>query len=127
MRRQRGMEEGSEAEIRGREFGLYVGEPVVFRFPNSSTGEATRSVTSSKKSVLTAASRSWLPVETTLMRARRGRGALVPVRLSAQLTEVGVLELWALSRDSKRRWKLEYNVRERPAGEPGAGRLGGAA
>ena len=38
-----------------------------------------------------------------------------------QLSEIGVLELWCVSRDGSRRWKLEYNVRERPAGVPGAG------
>ena len=65
--------------------------------------------------------RELAPVETVLApEANEPAGTMVPVRLSAQLTEVGVLELWALSRDGKRRWKLEYNVRERPAGVPGA-------
>ena len=33
----RGMEEGTTAEVPGREFGLYVGQPVEFRFLSSST------------------------------------------------------------------------------------------
>jgi hypothetical protein len=41
--------------------------------------------------------------------------------LSSYLSEVGVLELWCVARDGGRRWKLEYNVRERPAGVPGSG------
>ena len=38
---------------------------------------------------------------------------MVPVHLHSKVTEVGTLELWCLSRDGKRRWKLEFNVRER--------------
>jgi hypothetical protein len=35
------------------------------------------------------------------------------VRLRADVTEVGTLELWCVA-DDERRWKLEYNVREQP-------------
>ncbi len=117
----RGMEEGTHAEIKGREFGLRIGEPVVFRFLSSSTrkgdevGEFIEEVTADTGISELA------PVETTLAGSDgETAGALVPVHLSSNLSEVGVLELWALSRDGKRRWKLEYNVRERPAGVPGA-------
>jgi hypothetical protein len=41
-------------------------------------------------------------------------GATVPVRLQARVTEVGVLELWCVSRDGTHRWKLEFNVRSTP-------------
>jgi len=30
------------------------------------------------------------------------------------MTEIGTLELWCISRDGKQRWKLDFNVRERP-------------
>jgi hypothetical protein len=36
----------------------------------------------------------------------------VPVRLHANVTEVGTLELWCNSTRDPRRWKLEFNVRE---------------
>ena len=39
-------------------------------------------------------------------------GDTVPVRLQANVTEVGTLELWCRSTVDDRRWKLEYNVRE---------------
>ena len=42
-------------------------------------------------------------------------GRSIPVRLFTKITEVGTLELWCESRDAKRRWKLEFNVRESPA------------
>ena len=39
-------------------------------------------------------------------------GDTVPVRLLANVTEVGTLELWCRSTRDDRRWKLEYDVRE---------------
>jgi hypothetical protein len=38
----------------------------------------------------------------------------VPVKLESRVTELGILELWCVSRDGSRRWKLEYEVRARP-------------
>ena len=38
-------------------------------------------------------------------------GATVPVHLQARVNEVGVLELYFVSRDERQRWKLEFNVR----------------
>ena len=37
---------------------------------------------------------------------------VVPVSFETVVTETGMLQLWAVSRDG-RRWKLEFNVRER--------------
>jgi hypothetical protein len=39
---------------------------------------------------------------------------MVPVHLHSKVTEIGTLELSCLSADGKKRWKLEFNVRERP-------------
>jgi hypothetical protein len=39
-------------------------------------------------------------------------GDTVPVRLLANVTEVGTLELWCQSTRDDRKWKLEYDVRE---------------
>jgi len=115
----RGMEEGTSADVPGREFGLRVGEPVEFRFLSSSTrkgdhvGELIEEV--SDDSGIT----ELAPVKTVLSPGPGDQtGAVVPVRLSSHLSEVGVLELWCVSREGDRRWKLEYSVRERPAGSP---------
>ena len=45
-----------------------------------------------------------------------GSSSAVPVRLESRVTELGILELWCVSREG-RRWKLEYEVRERPPAE----------
>jgi hypothetical protein len=124
----RGMEEGSSAELPGREFGLRIGEPVLFRFLSSSTRKGDV-VGDFIEEVATDSGISELaPVETVLPTGQgEPAGALIPVRLSSHLSEVGVLELWCVSRDGSRRWKLEYGVRERPAGQPDDGPPGSAS
>jgi hypothetical protein len=37
---------------------------------------------------------------------------VVPVSFETLVTETGMLQLWCVARDG-RRWKLEFNVRER--------------
>jgi hypothetical protein len=51
------------------------------------------------------------PVEVTLD-ASGQTGDFVPVTLETVVTETGMLQLWSVARDG-RRWKLEFNVRER--------------
>jgi hypothetical protein len=104
-----GMEEGSEAEIHGREFGLIVGEPAEFRFfcsatrKNDDAGELIEDLAGELQELS--------PVEVTLP-ANGDAGQLVPVTLESAVTETGQLQLWCVARDG-RRWKLEFNVRER--------------
>ena len=111
----RGMEEGTSADVPGQDLGLIIGEPVEFRFLSSSTrkgdavGEIIEEITpQSGLEELT-------PVEAALPTGDGDvAGTVVPVRLHSQVTEVGVLELWCVAQNSDRRWKLEYNIRERP-------------
>ncbi len=107
-----GMEEGTESDIPGQEFGLVVGEPAQFRFLGSTTRRGDQVGTFIEEpgddiEELT-------PLETTLSWIGQ-EGVPIPARLRVHLTEVGTLELWAVSRDETHRWKLEFNVRS--AGE----------
>jgi molecular chaperone DnaK (HSP70) len=105
-----GMEEGTEASIPGREFGLVVGEPAEFRFLSSTLrkGDTVGTLVEDWGDDLEPAGD--LEVELTL----EGReDTVVPVRLESRVTELGTLELWCVSRDGDHRWKLEFNVRER--------------
>jgi hypothetical protein len=106
-----GMEEGSEVDVPGQEFGLRVGVLAEFRFLGS---------TVRRNDPVGTLVEEWegqvdelAPMETTL-EAPGLEGRTVPVHLHSKVTEVGTLELWCLSRDGKQRWKLEFNVRERP-------------
>ncbi|MBX9580118.1 MAG: Hsp70 family protein [Gemmataceae bacterium] len=107
-----GMEEGTEADIPGQEFGLVVGEEAEFRFLGSTVrrDDAAGTVVDDWEGQVD----ELAPVRTTLEAKGGGAGArqVVPVHLHSKVTPVGQLELWLFSRDGKQRWKLEFNVRE---------------
>jgi hypothetical protein len=105
-----GMEEGTEAQIPGREFGLVVGEPAEFRFLSS---------TIRKQDHVGDLLDNWSgeieelsPLEVTLSLDGQ-QGTVLPVRLESRVTEIGTLEVWCVSRDGAQRWKLELNIREK--------------
>jgi molecular chaperone DnaK (HSP70) len=106
-----GMEEGTETDVPGQEFGLVVGAPADFRFLGSTVrrGDPVGTMIEEWEGQIDELS----PMETTL-EAPGKDGQTVPVHLHSKVTEVGTLELWCISRDNKQRWKLEFNVRERP-------------
>jgi len=103
-----GMEEGAEARIPDKVFGLVVGEPVRFDFLGSSIRrhDAMGTVVEDWGGEIES-------VATLETRLEGKAGAIVPVTLEIKVTEVGTLELWAAVRDTDRRFKLEFNVRER--------------
>ena len=107
-----GMEEGTECDVPGPEFGLVVGEPAEFRFLGSTTRRDDRPGTVLERWAAEEV-QELDPLE-TILGASDGsaEGDTVPVRLHAQVTEVGTLDLWCQSTRTDRRWKLEYNVRE---------------
>jgi hypothetical protein len=107
-----GMEEGTSAELPDDELGLVVGEPSTFRFFASSARK--EDPVGALVDPAAAELAELDPVEQEV-EAGGGRkaGDVVPVTLTAHVTEVGTLELWCQARDGAGRWKLEYSVRER--------------
>jgi hypothetical protein len=104
-----GMEEGTEATIPNREFGLVVGEPAEFRFLSSTVRKQDQIGSLLEDWGLELEERS--PLQVTL-KLDGQRGKVVPVRLETRVTEMGTLEVWCVSRDDHR-WKLELNIREK--------------
>jgi len=104
-----GMEEGTNLSFSDREFGLAVGEPAEFRFFNSATrkNDSPGAMLDDIGPDLEELS----PIQVTLP-ADGATGDYVPVTLETVVTETGLLQLWCVARDG-RRWKLEFNVRER--------------
>ena len=109
-----GMEEGSRAALPDEELGVVVGEPVRFRFFGSSVRRDDTAGTQLE---------SWRdgeieelpPIEITLPAEGRPEGAVVPIKLSASVTEVGTLLLEAIPSEpvvADERWKIELSVRE---------------
>lgn len=105
-----GMEEGTQEELPDDEFGLVIGEPVRFRFFASTTrrddavGTRLAYWTNDELSELD-------EIEITLSEEGRRPGEVVPVHLCAAVTEVGTLELQAVSQKDQGRWKIEFDVR----------------
>jgi Hsp70 protein len=104
-----GMEEGTEATIADREFGLVVGEPAEFRFLTSTIRKQDHAGNLLEDWGTDLEELS--PLEVTLKLDGR-QGTVVPVRIETRVTELGTLEVWCVSRDGTNRWKLELNIRE---------------
>jgi len=106
-----GMEEGTGLQFPDREFGLVVGEPAEFRFFQSAArkDDPPGSMIEDVRDDLEELS----PVEVSLS-AQGNAGEVVRVTLESVVTETGMLQLWCVARDG-RRWKLEFNVREKVA------------
>ncbi|MBV9611700.1 MAG: Hsp70 family protein [Acidobacteriaceae bacterium] len=108
-----GLEEGSKVELPQRKFALVVGEAAEFRFFSSlsrkddTPGALVEEINDELEELS--------PVEVFLPPHTDGpREEVVPVTLESKVTETGMLELWCVAADG-RRWKLEFNVRERAA------------
>ena len=105
-----GMEEGTQALVPDREFGLVVGEPAEFRFLSSTirkqdhVGDLLENWGSEIEELN--------PLDVTLTLEGQ-QGTVLPVRLESRVTELGTLELWCAPRDGANRWKLELNIREK--------------
>jgi hypothetical protein len=104
-----GMEEGTEARIPGREFGLIVGQPAEFRFftsasrKNDEPGDMIEDIGDELEELS--------PMEVSFGSGEQS-SEVVPVSFETVVTETGMMQLWCVARDG-RRWKLEFNVRER--------------
>jgi molecular chaperone DnaK (HSP70) len=106
---QYGMEEGSSVQMPNREFGLTVGETAEFRFFSSTDRrmDAPGTLIDDFGQELEELS----PVSVRL-ESSDPAGTMVAVSLETVITETGTLQLWCVARDG-RRWKLEFNVREK--------------
>lgn len=108
-----GMEEGTSAEIREKEFGLVVGQPAVFRLLSSTSRQEDRAgemVEDWEGAMeLTAVMETVLPASD-----EEEGGTVVPVWLESAMTELGTLELRCVDvLRPERKWKLEFNLKER--------------
>lgn len=92
----KGMEEGTELTLEGEAFSLLLEETALFRFFSRSA----------EKGEL----KELHPIETVL-HAQGEEGRSVCVKLTAKVTELGMLELWCVAEDG-RKWKLEFDIRK---------------
>jgi len=105
----KGMEEGSSISLPDMTFGLVVGQPVEFRFmaannrPDDAPGHLVEDWEGTIEPIST--------VEATIEAPELRPGAVVPVQLQAEVTEIGTLALSLVSAESDLRFELQFNVR----------------
>ena len=113
----RGTEEGSSIELDPGNLQLVANKPVAFRLYSSRIRTEDRAgdvVTFSPEE------REELHLHAPLhavLRFGKAGERLVPIKLGAKLTEVGTLEIWAESKASGHRWRLQFELRKSAAAE----------
>ncbi len=115
----RGAEEGQTIELDSQDLHLVANKPVSFRLYSSLTR-----VDDKVGDMLAVTDDLHLhaPLNAVIRFGKSGE-RLVPVKLRAHLTEVGTLEVWADSKISEHRWRLQFELRKTataPASKPAA-------
>lgn len=108
-----GLDEGEKISIEQPALELQLGEPVAFPLFTSTVRprDAAGEVLAVRPGQL-----EELPALTTILRGGKRSGRKrIAVRLEAQRTEIGVLELYCAARDGHNRWKLQFQTRADPS------------
>ena len=115
----RGAEEGSTVEFDPGNLQLLTNKPVSFRLYSSRTRTEDRpgDVVEFPRDVDDNDLHLHAPLNAVLRFGKTGE-RLVPVKLGARLTEVGTLEIWADSKASEHRWRLQFELRKAAAAAP---------
>ena len=110
----RGAEEGSGYTIDQEGLQLIANKPVSFRLFSSLTrteDQPGQIVTFAPDEEL----HQHAPLDAVIRFGKPGAERLVPIQLEAQLSAVGTLEIFAQSKLSEHRWKLEFQLRKSAA------------
>jgi hypothetical protein len=109
----RGTEEGQILDVDTGNLQLLANKPVSFRLYSSLTrtedslGDVVEFVPGEEDGDL----HLHAPLNAVIRFGKTGE-RLVPVKLGAKLTEVGTLEIWADSKVSEHRWRLQFELRK---------------
>lgn len=112
----RGSEEGSVLEIDREELQLVANKAVAFKLYSSlvrtedKLGEVVEFAADDPDLHLHA------PLQAVIRFGRKAEERTIPVKLGIRLTEVGTLEIWADSRVSEHRWRLQFELRKSAQG-----------
>ncbi len=113
----RGTEEGTTLEVDSESLQLVANKPVSFRLYSSLTRTedcAGEVIGFSPADVDGRALHLHAPLNAVIRFGKAGE-RLVPVKLGARLTEVGTLDIWADSKVSDHRWRLQFELRKQAA------------
>ncbi|MGA2183178.1 MAG: Hsp70 family protein [Bryobacteraceae bacterium] len=114
----RGSEEGRTIELEDESLHLVANKPVSFRMYSSLT--RVDDEMGSRVNVPSVPDlHLHAPLNAVIRFGKQGE-RLIPVKLGARLTEVGTLEVWADSKISEHRWRLQFELRKAAAAKTGA-------
>ncbi len=109
-----GVEAGTTLPPLDREFSVLANRPVSFALYSSRTQHSAHGQVVALDD---ATIHRHAPLVSVLRYGKKLREIYLTVRLRANLTEVGTLELWCESKDSQHRWRLQFELRgEEPQG-----------
>ncbi|MDD2390069.1 MAG: hsp70 family protein [Desulfobacterales bacterium] len=107
---ERGLEEGSDIELKDKKFEVLANQPVHFEIYSSSyrSGDRCGDLVT-VDDTLTALP----PIQTVITYGKKGAEASIPVHVEASYTEIGTLAIWCRSLTSSHRWKLQFQLRDK--------------
>ncbi len=106
---ERGSEEGTEQEL-PNVFKVRTNRPVSFTLYSSTVRQGDRlgeSVKVSDEMV------KLPPLVTSLKYGKKGRDVLLPVKIRAQVTSIGTVEVYCISQEGPHQWRLQFDLRAR--------------
>lgn len=111
----RGTEEGASLELDVEGLQLIANKPVSFRLYSSLTRTQDRlgDIVEFAPEELEDKLHLHAPLNAVIRFGKKIEQRLIPVKLGARLTEVGTLEIWAQSKISEHRWRLQFELRKR--------------
>jgi hypothetical protein len=110
----RGAEEGATLSLDLESLQLVANKPVSFRLYSSleRADDATGDIVEFPAAAAGAELHQHAPLEAVIRFGKKAEQRLVPVRLGAHLTEIDTLEIWAESKISEHRWRLQFELRK---------------
>jgi hypothetical protein len=110
----RGTEEGSTLSLDLENLQLVANKPVSFRLYSSllRTEDKLGDVVEFGRDEMGEGLHQHAPLEAVIRFGKKAEERLVPVKLGAHLSEVGTLEIWAESKVSEHRWRLQFELRK---------------
>lgn len=112
----RGTEEGSSLDLEMEGLQLVANRPVSFRLYSSLTrtedklGDVVEFTLEEAEGL-----HQHAPLNAVIRFGKKIEERLIPVKLGARLTEVGTLDIWAESKVSEQRWRLQFELRKKAA------------
>lgn len=110
----RGAEEGQTYTLEHEGLQLVANKPVTFKLYSSLVhpDHLAGDIEEFPAAVVAESLKLHAPLEAVIRFGKRTEARTVPVKLNAHLTEVGTLEIWADSKISDHRWRLQFELRK---------------